>query len=170
MSAGTAAPMGYPTACRCAGTARGTRDQTAAVARVTSSRLASFTRVQAYRRGMTTNDLAWVPDACSLPTVERPLRLTEFDDLFATAVRRVESVAPTHARLHLGGGTGLAVTVRDLTARETECCSFFDFTVTAGAAGNGETVILDVEVPGQYVDVLAALIRRASTVATGQTP
>jgi hypothetical protein len=42
---------------------------------------------------MTTDDLAWVPDACSLPTVDRPLRLTEFDDLFAVAVRRVEPVA-----------------------------------------------------------------------------
>jgi hypothetical protein len=119
---------------------------------------------------MTTHDLAWAPEACTLPTADRPLRLTEFDDLFATAVRRVEPVTPTHARLHLSGGTGLAVTVRDLTARETECCSFFDFTVTPETAEQGETVILDVEVPTQYADVLDALVRRASTVTAGQTP
>jgi hypothetical protein len=119
---------------------------------------------------MTTNDLAWVPDACSLPTVDRPLRLAEFDDLFATAVRRVEPATPTHARLHLSGATGLVATVRDLTARETECCSFFDFTVTPETAEKGETVILDIEVPAQYTDVLDALTRRASAVAAGQTP
>jgi hypothetical protein len=118
---------------------------------------------------MTTKDLAWVPEACSLPTVERPLRLTEFDNLFASAVRRVEPVTPTHARLHLTGETGLAATVRDLTARETECCPFFDFTVTLDHVGEGDTVILDVKVPAQYTDVLRSLARRASTVAAGQT-
>ena len=30
-----------------------------------------------------------VPDACTLPTVDRPLRLAEFEDFFASAVRRV---------------------------------------------------------------------------------
>ncbi|MEV6490715.1 hypothetical protein AB0M20_19155 [Actinoplanes sp. NPDC051633] len=98
------------------------------------------------------------------------MRLTEFDDLFAMAVRRVEPVTPTHARLHLTGGTGLSATVRDLTARETECCSFFDFTVTPETAGEGETVVLDVEVPAQYANVLDALTLRASAVAAGQTP
>jgi MerR-like DNA binding protein len=29
----------------------------------------------------TTEDQAWVPDACALPTVERPLRLAEFDEV-----------------------------------------------------------------------------------------
>ena len=28
----------------------------------------------------------WVPEACTLPTVEQPLRLIEFDELFATAL------------------------------------------------------------------------------------
>jgi hypothetical protein len=111
-----------------------------------------------------------VPDACTLPTAERPFRLAEFDDLFATAVRRVEPVAPTHARLHLGGGTGLAVAVRDLTAREAECCSFFDFTVTSETVREGETVIVDIEVPAPYAEVLDALIRRAGHVAAGRTP
>ena len=36
--------------------------------------------------------MAWVPEACTLPTVEQPLRVAEFDELFATAVRPVERV------------------------------------------------------------------------------
>ena len=33
--------------------------------------------------------LPWVaPDACTLPTAERPLRVAEFDDLFANAAAR----------------------------------------------------------------------------------
>jgi hypothetical protein len=111
---------------------------------------------------MTTNDPAWAPDACSLPTVERPLRLAEFDDLFATSLRRVEVVTATHARLHLAGGSGLAATVRDLTARETECCTFFHFEITRRA----EALTVDIEVPARYADVLTALVARARTVPT----
>ncbi|MEV0131748.1 hypothetical protein AB0H83_25215 [Dactylosporangium sp. NPDC050688] len=111
-----------------------------------------------------------VPDACTLPTVDRPLRLAEFDDLFATAVRQVEPIGPTHARMRLTGSAGLEATVRDLTARETECCSFFTFTVTPQPATDGETLTLDVEVPAQYADVLASLAQRASAVSAGTTP
>jgi hypothetical protein len=117
---------------------------------------------------MTTNDLAWVPDACALPTAERPLRLAEFDDLFATALRSVEPVTQTHARLHLTGTTGLTATVRDLTARETECCSFFQFAVTPEATTAGEALTLDIEVPAQYTDVLDALITKSSSVSAGR--
>jgi len=110
---------------------------------------------------MTTDDPAWVPDACSLPTAERPLRLAEFDDLFATAVRSVEAVTATRARLHLTGPTGLAATVRDLTGRETACCSFFEFAVTPEAAAEGEALTLDIGVPARYAAVLDALLTRA---------
>ncbi|MEV4838269.1 hypothetical protein AB0K05_27425 [Nonomuraea sp. NPDC049486] len=34
-------------------------------------------------------DQAWVPSACTLPTAEQPLRVAEFDALFADAVRAV---------------------------------------------------------------------------------
>ena len=111
-----------------------------------------------------------VPDACTLPTVEQPVRLNEFDDLFAAAVRRVETLSPTHARLALTGGAGLAARVRDLTARETECCSFFTFTVTPEPADDGAAVTLDIEVPARYAEVLASLAQRASTVSAGRTP
>ena len=39
---------------------------------------------------------SWVPDACTLPTVEQPLRAKEFDDLFrdaVTAVHRIDADA-----------------------------------------------------------------------------
>ncbi|RSM41760.1 hypothetical protein DMB66_55635 [Actinoplanes sp. ATCC 53533] len=109
------------------------------------------------------------PDACTLPTAERPLRLAEFDDLFATAVRRVDPIDATHARLHLTGPAGLAARVRDLAARETECCSFFTFTTTGEPATDGEMVALDIEVPAVHADVLASLTRRASVVSAGAT-
>ena len=117
---------------------------------------------------MTTTDPAWVPDTCSLPTAERPLRLAEFDDLFATAVRSVEPVTATHARLHLTGAPGLTATVRDLTARETECCSFFGFTVTPGTVAEAEALTLDIEVPAPYAEVLEALTGKARSVSAGR--
>jgi hypothetical protein len=110
-----------------------------------------------------------IPDACTLPTAEQPLRLAEFDALFATAVRRVEPVGPTHTRMRLTGPAGLAATVRDLTARETECCSFFTFTVTPEKAGEGEALTLDVDVPPEYTGVLDSLAERAATISAGQT-
>jgi hypothetical protein len=104
-----------------------------------------------------------IPDACTLPTAEQPLRSAEFDALFATAVRGVDAVDPTHARLRLSGAAGLGATVRDLAARETRCCSFFTFTVTDEPATDGEAVTLDVRVPARYADVLTALVDSART-------
>lgn len=106
-----------------------------------------------------------VPDACTLPTIDQPLRVTEFDDLFAAAVRRVELLGPTHARLHLTGEQGLEAKVRDLAAREAECCSFFTFTTTRQPAAEGTALTLEVEVPARYADVLASLTQRASAVS-----
>jgi len=100
-------------------------------------------------------------DECTLPSAERPLRLAEFDALFAAAVRRVETLGPTHARLHLTGPAGLEATVRDLIARETECCSFFAFTTTASSFAAVDHLTLVIEVPAAYAEVLAALVERA---------
>ena len=118
---------------------------------------------------MTRDDEVWVPDACNLPTAERPLRLAEFDELFATAVRGVEAVSQTHARLSLAGPAGLEAKVRDLTARETGCCSFFTFTITREPSGDGEAMVLDIEVPTAYANVLGSLAGRASTLSAGAT-
>jgi len=60
----------------------------------------------------------WLPDACTLPTVERPLRLAEFDGLFAS-VSDVHRPDASHAVLTLAGSPGLAGRARDLAERET---------------------------------------------------
>jgi hypothetical protein len=91
-------------------------------------------------------------DGCTLPTEQRPLRRAEFDDLFTTLVR-AERVAPGHLRLFLNADPE---TVRDLTNRETECCSFFHFTVSPRSRG----VVLDIEVPPVRVGVLDAIADR----------
>ena len=106
-----------------------------------------------------------VPEACTLPTAERPARLAEFDELFATAVRRVDPISTTHVRLHLTGPAGLVARVRDLAARESACCSFFTFSTAAHPAADGEAVVLDIEVPAAHADVLASLAQQASTVS-----
>jgi hypothetical protein len=85
----------------------------------------------------------------------------EFDALFATAVRYSDRLDARHLRLTLTGDAGLEATVRDLTVRETECCSFFSFTVTAVEPGQ---VVLDIDVPAGHVGVLDALASRASTL------
>jgi hypothetical protein len=105
---------------------------------------------------MTSGDLAWVPEACTLPTVERPVRLAEFDNLFATALRGQQRLSPTALRWRLDPAA--EVTARDLTARESSCCSFFTFSF----APAGDFLDLDVRVPPAHVEVLDALADRAT--------
>jgi hypothetical protein len=112
---------------------------------------------------------AWVPvDSCTLPTSEQPLRVGEFDDLFAATLHAVEhpTAAATHARLVLAGAGDLAARARQLADAETSCCTFFTFAVTPldpdGAGLSGSSVVaLDIEVPATRADVLAALVERA---------
>jgi hypothetical protein len=104
----------------------------------------------------TTEEQAWVPEACTLPTVERPLRLAEFDELFATALRGQRRLSPTALRWDLD--PACEATARDLTARESGCCSFFTFVFAPGDAA----LRLDVAVPDAHVEVLDALQRRAA--------
>lgn len=99
-------------------------------------------------------------EACTMPTSERPLRLAEFDDLFATAVRSVECRG-TDVRMHLAGAEGLADRVRDLTARETSCCSFFTFNVD----GTDEDLTVDISVPPARQEILDALAARAQALS-----
>jgi hypothetical protein len=115
--------------------------------------------------------MAWVPvDSCTLPTAEQPLRVAEFDELFATSLRDVRPSADdaSKARLLLGGDDTLPARVQRLADAETSCCSFFTFTVTRvdteDAQAPGEMLVaLDVEVPNARADVLDALVRRAAT-------
>ena len=99
------------------------------------------------------------PAACTLPDAERPLRVAEFDALFRDSLRSIERVDDTRVRMTLTGGAALLPAVTDLTARETECCSFFAFTITELGDGGLE---LDVAVPPAYVDTLDGLARIAA--------
>ncbi|MDG4782977.1 hypothetical protein O7614_25255 [Micromonospora sp. WMMD961] len=108
-----------------------------------------------------TTDDAWVPEACTLPTAERPLRLAEFDQFIAEAVRGLDRLSAQHLRLYLDGGTQVEETTRDLAARESSCCSFFTFDLSRP---DGNSLSLDVRVPAAHADVLDALAERAASV------
>jgi hypothetical protein len=103
---------------------------------------------------VSTEEAAWAPDACILPTAERPTRTAEFDTLFRTALRTQDRPSPTHLRWHLDPAS--EPVARDLAARESACCTFFTFTFTTGT-----DLVLDVSVPDAHVDVLTALADRA---------
>lgn len=105
---------------------------------------------------MTASDEGWAPQACTLPTAQQPLRVAEFDDLFATALRGQQRLSRAVLRWRLDPKAERKA--RDLTNRETRCCSFFSFTFTRTDGG----LHLDVAVPDAQVAVLDALAERAS--------
>jgi hypothetical protein len=101
---------------------------------------------------------SWVPrDACTLPTAEQPFRLAEFDEVFRR-LRAIDRVAPTRLRLVVEETGGMAERARELTARESSCCSFFDFTVSSA----GDAVVIDVQVPPERVAVLDGIAVQAA--------
>lgn len=109
---------------------------------------------------VTPTTTSWVPtDACSLPTVDRPLRLAEFDTLFASALRSVERPGTTWLQLRLADDDGVHDHVQDLAAREGSCCGFFEFAVHRDA----DEVVLDVRVPAARAEVLDGLAQQATT-------
>ncbi|MFF4771456.1 hypothetical protein ACFY05_01205 [Microtetraspora fusca] len=106
-------------------------------------------------------DLGWAPSACTLPTAEQPLRVAEFDALFAEAVQAITRPERTRLRLELVFGPDNAARAAELTARENGCCSFFTFALTVA----GDTLTLEVAVPPEHVEVLDALQARAGATA-----
>ena len=108
----------------------------------------------------------WVPRSCTLPTTEQPLRVAEFDALFAERPAGVSRPERLRLELVLTGDEGLEARVRDLVARESGCCSFFTFTVRPGPRHIG----LDVEVDGAHEAVLDALHERATAGARRDAP
>lgn len=97
------------------------------------------------------SDLSWVPEACTLPTAEQVPRAEEFRELFVR--ERPVPARPSPGLLRLAFGAAAEAAVRDLIARESACCAFFDFTVTVRDGG----VVLDIAVPAAYEPVLDAL-------------
>ncbi|MFD4440071.1 hypothetical protein ACFWPK_09855 [Nocardia sp. NPDC058519] len=96
----------------------------------------------------------WVPDACTLPTVEQPIRVAEFDRFFAESVHNTTRPAPT--RLDLFLDTDAETVGRDLASRESNCCSFFTFDFDTTDAD----LVMQVGVPAAYVEVLDAFAAR----------
>lgn len=103
--------------------------------------------------------MTWIPPgACTLPTLEQPLRVLEFDALFNEALLCVVNDSPQRATLVLDGSRGVLERARELAARESSCCSFFSFDFALHSSGD---VLMSLEVPLEQVDVLQALLRRA---------
>ena len=101
----------------------------------------------------------WVPDACTLPTVEQPLRRAEFDSLFAEDVLTVNRESPQRVRLELRADAETAARAAGLAVRETGCCSFFTFELTM----TDGRVALVVSTARTHESVLAALAARAES-------
>lgn len=101
-----------------------------------------------------------IPSACTLPTAERPIRLKEFGELLASSSRRGERLSATSLTLYLAGEAGLEQSVRELAARESDCCSFFAFEISADQAD----VIMTITVPPQHSGILDSL--EAKTVGS----
>jgi hypothetical protein len=104
--------------------------------------------------------------ACTLPAAEHPFRVAEFDALFAAALLSQERLAPGWLRLYLRPDEQVATTARELTERESRCCSFFAFEVRAT---DGE-LRLDVRVPDGRAHVLDGIVRQTEIRGrTGRT-
>lgn len=91
-------------------------------------------------------------DACTLPAVERPARLTEFDSVVRPAVRTIERRG-CELRIELSGEDGLAERVRDLAARESACCP-----VVIEVSGTDRDLSVTISVSPSSRNVLDALL------------
>jgi hypothetical protein len=100
-------------------------------------------------------------DFCTLPTAARPVRTAEFKDLFAGQLAAPRWISPHQTEFRFGGD--LHDQVSDLVARETACCSFFDFSMTyePDEAVPRSSLVLRVGVPADRRDVLKALTKQA---------
>ncbi|MEU9284839.1 hypothetical protein AB0D57_08930 [Streptomyces sp. NPDC048275] len=108
-------------------------------------------------------ELDWVPQSCTLPTEERPLRIAEWDALFTEHLTSLSRPGAQRLRLEFSGSAQVADRTRDLAERESGCCSFFTFTFTFTA--DGGAVRLDVAVDAVHEPVLRALAERATRPA-----
>lgn len=97
----------------------------------------------------------WVPSACTLPTVEQPIRVDEFDEFFTTWARTIDR--PESARVEITVDPAAEILARQLAGRESSCCSFFTFDFTT----TGEGLVMGVGIPSAYVEVLDAFTARA---------
>jgi len=103
--------------------------------------------------------LSWAPDECTLPAVDRPQREAEFDRLLSSAVGGLMRTPGGTAVFMLSPEPTVAAQAAELATRETSCCTFFTFTLTA----TGGRLSLEVAVPAAHHPVLEAMVDRAIT-------
>jgi hypothetical protein len=104
-----------------------------------------------------------VADFCTLPVASQPLRLMEFDELFRSQIKPPRRIEAHRVEFTFANANGLFAHVSDLVARETACCSFFEFTINQHAqdATDQDQLVLRVGVTASRDDVLEALTDRA---------
>lgn len=93
-----------------------------------------------------------IPDSCTLPSQQRPLRLAEFGALLTQAIA-VERGDQRNLHFFFDDSDGLDARIRDLAHREANCCSFFEFHV----AHKKDQVMLGITVPHQHTGILDSL-------------
>jgi len=98
----------------------------------------------------------WVSEACMLPTIDQPLRIAEWDDLFGFGLQAVRRDNALSARFELHRDLEVALQTTALAVKESGCCSFFTFALTV----TGANLTLDISVPEEHVAVLDALVQR----------
>jgi hypothetical protein len=110
-----------------------------------------------------------IADFCTLPTAAQPMRLMEFDELFRRQVRPPRWIGPHRVEFIFANAEGLSAEVSDLVARESECCSFFDFAIDQHTepALQEDHLVLRIGVPATRAKVLQALIERALAAVGG---
>ena len=109
-----------------------------------------------------------IADFCTLPTAAQPMRLMEFDELFRRQLNPPRWIGPHRVEFTFAAAEGLYAQVADLAARESACCSFFDFVIDQPnqQADNQGRLVLHVGVPESRADVLEALLDQAVAAIT----
>ena len=103
-----------------------------------------------------------VPEACTLPTTEQPLRVAEFDELFRL-VTEIDRPDPTRLQMTLlPAEPTVAAHAAELAAREARCCGFFTFTLTVRQSA----LQITIETPPAHVGVLNDLADRVTAAST----
>lgn len=110
--------------------------------------------------GMSTtgSEPGWAADACTLPAARRPERQEEFGRLFAEFAVSFDRPQPTLLRLGLQPTAEAARRAAELAMAESECCSFFSFTLKVAGGG----LVLELATPPGQADVLDRLAGRAA--------
>lgn len=100
------------------------------------------------------------PIMCTLSPVGMVDRLTEFGALFAEGLTGLER-EPLQLRLVFDASTGREARIRDLFARERDCCAFLTFTFAQTQDG----LVVEMTAPanaGPTLDGMQALAERSA--------